>query len=81
MKKCGVSRIIFTDIDRDGTKTGVDFVRLKKIDDSQPISFSLNGYFDNLNRLFLFLRKFKKTRKTRKKEISKQEIIKIKQRR
>ena len=39
----GVSRIIYTDINRDGTKTGVNFSQLKKIVTKVSIPLVVSG--------------------------------------
>jgi len=48
MEHCGVSRIIFTDIDRDGTKTGINFLRLKKIFRNTKIPIIISGGVANI---------------------------------
>jgi phosphoribosylformimino-5-aminoimidazole carboxamide ribotide isomerase len=48
MEHCGVSRIIFTDIDRDGTKKGINFLRLKKIFRSTKIPIVISGGVANI---------------------------------
>ena len=44
----GVSRIIYTDINRDGTKQGVDFTQLKKIINKVHIPLVVSGGISNL---------------------------------
>jgi phosphoribosylformimino-5-aminoimidazole carboxamide ribotide isomerase len=44
----GVSRIIYTDINRDGTKQGVDFTQLKKIINKIHIPLVVSGGISNL---------------------------------
>jgi phosphoribosylformimino-5-aminoimidazole carboxamide ribotide isomerase len=44
----GVSRIIYTDINRDGTKQGVDFTKLKKIINKIHIPLVVSGGISNL---------------------------------
>jgi phosphoribosylformimino-5-aminoimidazole carboxamide ribotide isomerase len=44
----GVSRIIYTDINRDGTKQGVDFTQLKKIINKIYIPLVVSGGISNL---------------------------------
>jgi phosphoribosylformimino-5-aminoimidazole carboxamide ribotide isomerase len=44
----GVSRIIYTDINRDGTKTGVNFSQLKKIVAKVNIPLVVSGGVSNI---------------------------------
>jgi phosphoribosylformimino-5-aminoimidazole carboxamide ribotide isomerase len=44
----GVSRIIYTDINRDGTKTGVDFSKLRKIVKTVNIPLVVSGGISNI---------------------------------
>ena len=43
LENVGVSRIIYTDINRDGTKTGVNFLQLKKIISKVNIPLVVSG--------------------------------------
>jgi phosphoribosylformimino-5-aminoimidazole carboxamide ribotide isomerase len=45
----GVSRIIYTDINRDGTKIGVNFSQLKKIVSRVNIPLVVSGGVSNIN--------------------------------
>ena len=45
----GVSRIIYTDINRDGTKTGINFYQLKKIRSKVNIPLVVSGGVSNMN--------------------------------
>lgn len=49
MEDYGVSRIIFTDINRDGTKTGINLSRLKKIFQNTNIPIVMSGGVSNIS--------------------------------
>ena len=48
MDNCGVSRIIFTDIDRDGTKKGINPLRFKKIFRKTKVPIVISGGVANI---------------------------------
>jgi phosphoribosylformimino-5-aminoimidazole carboxamide ribotide isomerase len=49
LEDLGVSRIIYTDINRDGTKIGVNFSQLKKIVAKVNIPLVVSGGVSNIN--------------------------------